>query len=245
LNSQPLALTENLAYHYKLDEGIGTTAADSAGANDGAFVGGMTWEGGRVGTYCAGFNGIAGTYITIPNTSFPSQFTVATWVKFNSVSSTQYIIGKYDNVPDSAASWLLRWEHGSAAILSSVYQNRFNAIGRQATGQSASTGTWYHVVVSYDGSTSHSGVKIYLDAVQVDNANTGAGSFSSFNSSSPEPITMGTISFSNVPNGAPLDGQIDDVRIYDRVLTDAEIRQLYRATQPPFGVRNPPRGGGQ
>jgi len=226
--------TGDLFLWWKFDEGSGTSVADSSGN---ARTGTLTnttgdWATGKVGDYAVDLDGAAypnNDYVNLANSSFPSQFTATAWVKFDvaSASTNESIWAKYDNSPTSDASWLLRWDHTTTRITSAIFQNSSTYIGRQATGQTASAGTWYHVALTYDGGTSKSGIKIYLDGVQVDNLDSGAGSFSSFNNTSPEPVRMGAYSASGTVNQGVMDGKVDDARIYERVLNASEILALY------------------
>ncbi len=82
---------------------------------------------------------------------------------------------------------------------------------------------WYHVVVTYDGSITSSGIKIYFNGVlqPMTNAfdNYGGGSSSNGFDFSLGARESGTSRL--------LDGKMDEVRMYNRVLTDSEIKQLY------------------
>jgi hypothetical protein len=76
-----------------------------------------------------------------------------------------------------------------------------------------STNTWYHIVGTYDRRT----VKLYVNGELVDSKR-----HSKAISSNPNPVLIG-----KSENGEFFSGVIDDVMIYDRALTSAEVRQLY------------------
>jgi hypothetical protein len=68
------------------------------------------------------------------------------------------------------------------------------------------TGTWRHLVGSYDGTTA----KLYIDGILVSSA----------------PKNWNTID--NILRfGGNYDGRIDDLKIYNRAITDAEVTNLY------------------
>jgi hypothetical protein len=71
-------------------------------------------------------------------------------------------------------------------------------IGRQYSG-AFSLNTWYHVAATYDGGTSASGVKIYINGVRVDDTDNVSGSFAAVRDIS-IPFTIGQSFTSNVPN---------------------------------------------
>ncbi|MBQ15906.1 MAG: hypothetical protein CMJ65_02150 [Planctomycetaceae bacterium] len=81
------------------------------------------------------------------------------------------------------------------------------------------TDQWHHVLFSYDGSKKANGVKIYIDGVRAKLKiffDTLTGSFDT-----PDPWRIGRRKTS-----AYYRGSIDDVRIYSRVLDDADVMLL-------------------
>jgi hypothetical protein len=80
------------------------------------------------------------------------------------------------------------------------------------TGGTLQLNKWQHVTVTLTGST----LKTYLNGTLVSTNN------SASNNSNGTAATIG----SDIVHGRPFDGNIDDVRIYNRALSDAEIRVL-------------------
>ncbi len=84
--------------------------------------------------------------------------------------------------------------------------------------------TWHHVVATYDGSASAEGVKIYIDGisdaltVNRDNLTTSGTSTNDVS------LTMGARSGATMHL---LEGQLDDVRVYNYSLSPMEVAQLY------------------
>ncbi len=80
-------------------------------------------------------------------------------------------------------------------------------------------GDWYHVALAYDGSGRAAGLRLFVNGKPADTEvvrNTLVG-----------PIrTDAPLSLGNKALGKPFTGQIDDLRIYNRLLTSAEIEQL-------------------
>ena len=98
--------------------------------------------------------------------------------------------------------------------------------GNQLLSQNAvNDGIWHQIVTTYDGISSR--VKMYIDAtLQDSSAVVSLGTTSSF-------FGIGNVSWANVP----FQGQIDDVGLWDRALTQQEIIDLYNCqllvtTQP-------------
>jgi hypothetical protein len=83
---------------------------------------------------------------------------------------------------------------------------------------------WSHITVTYDGSLAQAArMKIYVDA--IDRSDTGdVYSSGSIGNISPTETRIGSATF----DGEIMDGLIDDVRIYNRALTEKEIKTLYK-----------------
>jgi hypothetical protein len=79
--------------------------------------------------------------------------------------------------------------------------------GRDGAG---SDDTWIHVAMIYDGET----VRLFINGEQRDEASASASVLSS----------------NDINIGRYLDGILDEVRIYDTALTQAQINNLYIAT---------------
>ena len=88
---------------------------------------------------------------------------------------------------------------------------------------SAATDTWYHVVGVREGTS----VKLYINGVLN---NTDAGNSGNMVYSANPRVEIGTKTASNTGSTA-WKGIIDEVRIYNRALSDSEIKALYDATK--------------
>jgi large repetitive protein len=95
-------------------------------------------------------------------------------------------------------------------------------IGRETLALTADEGIWVYLVGTYDGGSSSAGIHIYRNATPIDTADFNSGSFSSYGSKS-QTVEIGSL----IALGSTANGKIDDVRIYDRVLSAAEIATLY------------------
>jgi hypothetical protein len=101
----------------------------------------------------------------------------------------------------------------------------------------AGTGQWVHIVTTYNpagGTGAQSIFRIYADSALVSNTNfenRGANSFMY----APHEVIIGGW-YNNIPGKAingdlwtrPLKGKIDEIRIYNKALTEAEIAALYK-----------------
>jgi hypothetical protein len=213
-----------------LDEGLGTTAADSSGnGNNGALQNGPTWTIGKSGGGL-NFDGVDDT-LYIGNwaglTSINTSLTVAAWVYrpanqpgFVSVVSRE--IGTTYN-----EHFLLGFEDGKYRW----FVNTTNGESSLSLGGSSPTGQWVHMVGTYDGST----VSLYVNgALQFSTPH--SGTFA--NDTTGITIGVNHNSAAHLPDAA-FGGTVDDVNIYASALTPQEVLQLYQAT-PSSSDATPP-----
>jgi hypothetical protein len=161
------------------------------------------------------FNGTS-AWITLPDQGLPSgngPRTVALWIHFNGYSANPALISYGAIAPNNAFY---------AVLLSASRPNNPLCVGQAGGGDTPSVaGTelnrWYHLTFSHDGSQT----KIFLDGVLRGTASR------TFDTTLP-----GTWHIGSYIDPAPTQGNvhhhglIDDVRVYNRALTDAEILSL-------------------
>ncbi len=87
----------------------------------------------------------------------------------------------------------------------------------------ANDGKWHHVFVTNDGSGKARGVRFYSNGTSVP-VRIGADALEGSLQTS-VPLCIGA---RNLEKGNPFHGLLDDVRIYNRCLTEEEVRQLYQ-----------------
>ncbi len=80
--------------------------------------------------------------------------------------------------------------------------------------------TWYHAFVTYDGSGKPAGVRIYLNGERLKHTVPVDG-LKSNSVRTDKPFSIGRRT-----SGSPFTGQVDDVRVYNRQLTDTEVATL-------------------
>lgn len=206
-----------LVGHWKLDDGTGTTATDSAGSNDGTLTNGPVWQpsGGHDGGGAVEFDG-TNDYITSAGPGFLSNFTVSVWVKSPVVPGT----GELNSiVRNRGRNFEIRWDStaGNAGTLG------FTTGGGSYQGISYGTigaNTWYHIVGTWDGTT----LRSYNNGVFVTSSTPG---------SVPADDSSGVMEKGrNSDFGGYFNGLIDDVRVWDRALNAGEVADLYNASAP-------------
>jgi hypothetical protein len=222
-----IALTDpNLVGWWKLDDGGGSVALDWSGrGNHGTIIGDPEWVVGRV-DGALDFDGLddcinCGNPASLDITS---QITLSAWVKTDAAGNgaNQSYVTKM--VAGENSSYTLRHINtnniqfliGTAGVLYPV-DNWFN-------------GLWHHLAGTYDGSQ----LKLYIDgALRATMANAGDIPVGAYN------VNIGRDS---IGNRFPYDGAIDDVRIYNRALTQAELALIMRGNPLLAWDPSPPNG---
>jgi hypothetical protein len=205
--------TANLVAYYPLDEGAGTVAGDSAGGHNGTVVGGAQWIAGPDGFGSAlMFDGAGGQYVDL-GTWNPSagtgQLTVCFWANWSGVSGQWMgLIGKRDDWAEDEMMWQIEAAQGDGNVSAS------RESGQTVSGNFIQQiGQWEHVALTFDGTTA----TLYRYGLQA-----GSGPFSL------GPDTEATMVFGTgeANGGNPYNGALDEVRIYNRALSQAEIAYL-------------------
>ncbi len=135
-----------------------------------------------------------------------TQHTISTWVKVTNSGSSKTIIDARDGNDDG-----IRIFSSSAEVL--TYQLNTSDI---TSGSALSVDEWHHIVATYDGTTQ----KLYIDGLLVDSATT---------TQEVSVTTNAKIGARNFDDRAvEFLGKIDELAIYDRALTAAEVTEIYR-----------------
>jgi len=201
---------------YKFEDNIN----DVAGRNNGGYSN-VTFTTGKF-NKAAEFNGT--TSYAYSSSAFSgissSQFSVSCWVKFDSVTTNQNIImGRY-TYTNSDQQFIIRLNASSQWQLSKYFGNG-SGEGLTTT-ETASANTWYHVVSVYDNTK----MSIYVDGVLL-KTEVGTGSA---NSSPTSRLEIGGYQAMAANDSNRMDGLIDQIRIYDGVLGQVQVTELYNET---------------
>jgi len=188
----------------------GSTLSDSWNSNDLTLNGVTTGVSGANQTYttneAGGLDGTdddatAGTGVVDTTTAFSAAF----WYRPEAESTFHRVINTNDN--DNGFTFLYdvqglsRWE----------FRLEDADVGHRFAVGSISLNTWYHIVFTFDGSNAVA----YKDASQTDGGTASSGG-------DPLELRVGSDGL-----GGYFDGQVDDVRWYDKALTSTEVSNLY------------------
>ncbi len=225
-------LSDGLVGYWKMDENTGTSVADlSGGGNTAALTNSPTWDIGRFGTGVKFSSSTTNQYINVPastNIDGLSKFSWSVWVNPSQLQDNKVLMRKSGNIE-------LYLETISSGLRTQVY------IDCQVTGLTRLTTSadnlklngWNHIVFVYDGGgCALENVQLYINgAIAGQHANSDSGSGAFDNSDTGVPLTIG-----NSANlSAQVIGLVDEVRVYNRAISQAEARQLYSWSPGPVG----------
>ena len=209
LEGPPRTSQANLSAHWRFDEGAGTTVADHSGnGNTGTFDG--TWSRGRYGS--AGKFAAASTQeVTVASSASlnmgTSNFSVALWAKA-STAAASILASKYGTIG---------YFMGMDATGKFYGKVRDTSTNSQVLGSAIADGKWHLLVMTVDRSDAATGLKLYLDGSFDVQGQQGAG-----NIDNTEAFYIGRLS-----SGYYFTGEIDEVRIWKRIITAEEIKRLW------------------
>jgi len=228
----PDAALANLIGWWKLDESSGVAAADSSGNGEvGIVPSGARWVPGRINNGLV-LDGVS-QYVDVPDSStlrVAGSWTISTWLNLSATpaSGQMYtVLAKTDASGYETYSLRIDNNYGQFGTTSpGSFVVQFASAGgvdsfALETPASIQTNHWYHLAGTWNAATSL--LSLYVDG-QLTASTTATGMI---------PTTVAGEDFLIGDNAGDIDqptaGTFDDVRIYDRPLSAAEINQLFVA----------------
>lgn len=184
-----------------------TSIADSSGnGNTGTIVGtvGITDTNGKLGNY-ANFTNQSNSWIELDDTcALSNSFSIGFWIKWDG-NNDDYVIGRFYGDFSIYINADGDWAY-------TVFSNYYS------TNDAASSGTWTHIVFTYDNSLGSNNIKFYIDGVLSEQDNeTATETFSN------DEWQIGT----NGNNGYHLSADLDQLFFSREVLVADEIDTIY------------------
>lgn len=222
---------DGLVGHWPLNEGSGLVANDESGnGNDGQLVNGPSWNGNTL-----DFDG-SNDYVNLGAIDVPgAAMTLAGWIRADDLSNCGYrdcrIFSKSVGTATNDHYIMLSTVKAGGAT-----RFRFRLMTNGVTGTliassgDLSNNEWVHIAAVYNGNS----MLLYKDGNQV-------GSIAKSGNITTDSSVQAWIG-GNPPSASirPWDGSISDVRLYNRALTEQEIRDLRGdVNSPPSFSSNP------
>ncbi len=188
----------------------------SSQGNNGTAQGGLSTiaDTGSGGSYAYDLDG-TNDYINCGDVcNFTSQISISSWVKSDSLAAKNTIVQK--RFTNNIESYNLRLETDGEL---NFYA--YSSVGGDSgvlglTAGDVTTGSWYHVVGSFDGTK----WQTFVNGIKISESIDSQGPYSNASE-----LSIGA-SRQNLSTLQYFNGLVDDVRIYDRAITQAEITHL-------------------
>ena len=203
----------------------GTTAYDRSGqGNNGTLTNGPSPAIGKVGQALK-FDGSNDSVNTgdIAAIDAATTLSVSVWVKHASITDDDIITSKGDTGLSSPFTFF-RDNVGSVSGRTDVYAVFINGTTDcrlETATNSSPLDTWTHVAMTFQAGSA-TGLRIYINGVEDANSPASASTCNDIDAS----VNAWTIGLT-ASGATPFNGLIDEVRVYNRALTPAEIKRLY------------------
>jgi uncharacterized protein len=206
--------------HYRFDETSGGSAVDATGnGRTATLAGGAGWTTGRTGS-AVDLSGSA-AHVALPAgiLAGATACSIATWVRLDTITDWPRV---FDFGSGSTANMFLTPRSGSGTARFAITTSGSGGEQRINAPAALPTGAWTHVAVTLSGAV---GV-LYVNGAEV--ARNGALTLRPGDLGSTTQNWIGRSQYGGDPY---LDGAVDGFRLYGRVLSAAEVADLYATGQ--------------
>ncbi len=198
-------------------DGSGTTAIDSSGNGFDIPLHNTTWEDGVFGG-ALHFHGVGYGYVENFNYS-DNAITVCAWVRHDA-----FRIGKIERYVTVAPEVAVIRKEGDGQL--HFYIKTDGNLRHLWVGDVLREGRWHHVAGTWDGLTQ----RLYIDGVEIANQVPGG-------------VLGNTSNVEMSSGGEPFNGMLDEVRIYNRALTQNGIQVIMQGEEFPYAFSPTPPDG--
>ena len=238
-----LAVIAALVAHFDFEEGTGTTTSSQVGGWTGPFSGDPQWVTADLAPVPSGttaalaFDGVGDRIVTdYAGIGGSADRSVSFWVSSTNGTQNTGIVAWGNSATPNGRKWHVRFNNnttnGPQGAVRTEIQGSF-----EIDGDPLSDGNWHHVVSIYSaGGVFGSGqVSHYVDGVLVSDGQTNTGGDTTVVNTLTSPTISGT-TYPVILGGrhqgslVSFDGMIDEVRIYDHPLSEAEVDELFQGT---------------
>lgn len=226
--------------HWKLNENAANgNVVDSSGSTTGTLFGSSGGVNTSVVTTTGKLNGAFlfdgathgyGVDLTSPNDisssvdfSRTTPWSVEVWFKTTNSGEIDLVSDFAENV---VAGWAVELDGGKIQVFISNSSSNWIL---QLSSSTYNDGSFHHLVVTYSGSSTAAGLIFYIDGSSVSKAAATHDNLSSAISYSAATPAIGLRNNASTGTGALYSGTLDEVLIYNRVLTSTEVTGRYNS----------------
>ena len=215
----PQATSGPLVAHWQFDEASGSSVADATGHGNKGTLHSVTSSAGKVGR-AAMFDGIE-AYMEVADSDsldLVDSFTITAWINLAEIGTDRQVLlqKKVASESDLFTNYTIyaQWTHDALALVVGDGERRVGYLSDKGFG---TANEWHHIAVAFgDGK-----VRFYIDGEPA-----GENSTTIKLHSNNGPLLIGR--HTSTGNSAEFcyHGLLDDLRIYNKVLTSEEIKQM-------------------
>lgn len=219
-NAASAVVVDSTGNHNGEYQKTGAAQNTSTGASTGKINGALDFDGTNEHIEIADHNDF-----TFGDGTTDSPFSISVWVSRETLTKTFGVITK--TISQTEEEWILSISSGVLEgqvnfTLLNPTSSPSNCI-KAMTVERLSTGRWYHIVVTSNGSGLHQDLKIYIDGVAASITTQETGTYVAMGD------TGGDVRIGLLLNSYYANGLIDNVMIFNIELTPAQIEWLYNS----------------
>ncbi len=227
--------TERLRFHALLNEGSGSGVASVVDGNLRLNMGSqsLVWAEGHVAPGSLVVNDKSSVEVgdVVGNLEFDKPFSYGAWIYLNNANPTGAVIARMDEANEHRGFDL--WLEGARIGAHLVHKWPENSV-KVVTKEALPKDQWHHVFVTYDGKGKAAGLQIYVNGkVRTDRIAEKNKLTASIRTD--VPFRIGGRSAGNLPQGV----RVNDVRVYDRKLTDPDVAEIAINTRVSYVAQQP------
>ena len=229
--------SRGLMMEWRLDENTGTTSVDASGNGNSATLFGSVsplWVSGRFGNALSfdGLDQFAESNLNIPSLgTINAPYSISTWVKIPAGTTSGNVIHISNN--SNGLGWCIPFIAIESGKFSAISYNGTDVHAIQS--DTPSTDVWHHVVTTWSSST---GLRLYVDGVLKSTA--AQTNFAASGSPAYVQLARGA---GCTANTGFFRGSIDDVRVYNKVLSQVQISALFSSNTDSIATISSPQTG--
>ena len=201
---KPLIPLNGLVSNWKFNEGSGSIITDSVSGSNGSISGVPFWVAGKS-NFAISSSG--DSYIIVPTNSGNKTSVGSMSIWFKSTNTGQF---GYRGI------FIKQLAYGIFLIDGNLSWYDWGGTGAHSSSVSILPEGWHHIVLTFSSGIAN-GTKLYCDGVLILTSQMTI-------SSQVNPITIGC---GTSVGGQPIIGNMDEAKLYNRILTQEEVLQLY------------------
>lgn len=211
----------SLVAHWKFDQSEGNTITDASKKGNQGELHGSTWTEGKLGQAMK-FDG-TDDYVEAPNSdglNFEDEMTIAAWVNLAEVGKGRQILVQKNPLEksDDFTNYTLyaQWDGDKLAFIVGNGKRRVGVLSEKGIGKS---NEWRHLAVTMKKDE----VGFYIDGEPA-----GTDSITIKPYTNDGPLLIGRYTSPDGTSKFHLNGKLDELRIYNKALSQKEITDLYQ-----------------